>query len=210
MNQRMLPTGVTLAAIVIAAVAGFHLLTDGFHAVTSGQLRQRAFSRTPQQLPAVALVDSRGQTTNLRAITGARQTTVVTLIYTECTSLCLLNASSEAYLQARFREADLQDQVGLLTISFDPSRDTPEVLASYARRVKADPGAWNVATVADPADLDPLLDAFGVVVLPDGAGGYTHNGALFLVDRRGRLIDALDPDAADQVVERLAARAHVP
>jgi protein SCO1/2 len=199
----MFPTWLTLATILIATTMGACSITHGFRAVTSDQARQHAFAESPRTLPAIPLVDSHGQPTELRRITRERPYTVVALVYTQCTSLCLLTASSEAYLQTRLRDAGLQEQVGLLTISFDPARDTPEELAHYARRVKADAGTWTIATVADPSDLDELLDSFGVVVLPDGAGGYTHNGALFLVDRHGRLFDALDPDAADRAFDRL-------
>ena len=205
MTQRMLPTWLTLAAIAAATVFGSYHLTHGFRAVTSDQARQRTLAASPRALPSIPLVDSHGQRAELRQVADKHAYTVVALVYTQCTSLCLLTASSEAYLQARLRDADLQKQVGLVTISFDPARDTPEELARYARRVKADAATWTITTVADPSDLDVLLDTFGVVVLPDGAGGYTHNGALFLVDRHGRLFDALDPDAADRAFERLAA-----
>lgn len=202
--RRMLPTWLALAAVALVALAGFHTITHGFRAVTSDQARQRTLEKTPRDLPAIGLIDSHGQTTDLRRLVAGRPYTVVSLVYTQCTSLCLLTASSEAYLQDRLRGTRMEGQVGLVTISFDPARDTPEQLAQYARRVKADPGRWAIATVADPSDLGRLLGAFDVVVLPDGAGGYTHNGALFLVDQRGDLFGALDPDAADQALARLA------
>jgi protein SCO1 len=207
---RMLPTWLALAAIVVVTVLGIYHITHGFRAVTSDQARQRALAASPHALPSIPLVDSHGQRTELRQLASAKPFTVVTLVYTQCTSLCLLTASSEAYLQTRLRDAELQQQVGLVTISFDPARDTPEELALYARRMKADAATWTIATVADSSDLKRLLETFGVVVLPDGDGGYTHNGALFLVDRHGRLFDALDPDAADQAFDRLAARVLTP
>jgi protein SCO1/2 len=199
----MLPTWLTLATIVLATTIGAYFITHGFRAVTSDVARQRALAESPRMVPAIALIDSHGQSTDLRQVTRERPYTVVSLVYTQCTSLCLLTTSSEAYLQSRLRDPTLQKQVGLVTISFDPARDTPEQLANYARRVKADAETWTIATVAGPSDLNALLDTFGVVVLPDGAGGYTHNGALFIVDRHGRLFEALDPDAADRAFDRL-------
>jgi protein SCO1/2 len=38
-----------------------------------------------------------------------------------------------------------------------------------------------------PAALRALLDTFGVVVIPDGMGGFVHNAAIHLVDEEGRL-----------------------
>ena len=210
MTQRMRPTWLTLAAIVIAAVCGMHCITHGFKAVTSEKARQLVLAQSPRRLPSIALVDSHGGPADLREIVSERPFTVVALVYTQCTSLCLLTGSSEAFLQTKLRGAGLEKRVRLVTISFDPARDTPDALARYARRVKADADLWTIATVADPSDLEQLLDAFGVVVIPDGAGDYEHNGALFLVDRRGRLFDALDPDAADLAFERLTALVHTP
>jgi protein SCO1/2 len=203
----MLPTWLTLATIVLATTIGAYFTTHGFRAVTSDQARQRALAESPRTVSAIRLIDSHGQSTDLGQLTRERPYTVVSLVYTQCTSLCLLTTSSESYLQSKLRDAALQKQVSLLTISFDPARDTPEQLANYARRVKADAETWTIATVANPSDLDELLETFGVVVLPDGAGGYTHNGALFIVDSHGRLFDALDPDAADRAFDRLTTLA---
>lgn len=36
--------------------------------------------------------------------------------------------------------------------------------------------------------LKRLLDAFGIVVIPDGLGGFEHNAALHLLGRDGRLV----------------------
>jgi protein SCO1/2 len=156
-------------------------------------------------VPDLALVDSRHRIVPLRSVIGEKPWTVVALVYTQCTTLCLLTASGEAWLQERLPPAGLDAQVGLLTISFDPARDTPEALARYAHRVRAQPGRWTIATVAEPRDLDALLDAFGIVVIPGDDGELIHNGALFLVDREGRIVDAFDPDAADAAMARLVA-----
>lgn len=69
--------------------------------------------------------------------------------------------------------------------------------------MNADPALWTVATVADPADLARLLRVFEIVVLPDGRGDYVHNGAIFIVDERARLVRAYDVDRPDQVLADL-------
>ncbi|WP_291557580.1 SCO family protein [Comamonas sp. SCN 65-56] len=210
MTPRMRPTWLALAAIVVATFCGLHAMTHGFSAVTSDGARQLAIAESPRQLPAIGLVDSQGRKTDLRAVVADHPYTVVALVYTQCTSICLVMASSESFLQARLRDAGIEEQVGLLTLSFDPARDTPEVLAQYARRIKADSVTWTIATVADHDDLERLLDVFDVVVIPDGNGEYIHNGALFLVDGDGRMFEALAPDAADLAFERLAALVRSP
>lgn len=202
-KSRFNPTWIATTLVVLAASCGLHAATHGFRAWTSDDARQLAIANAPRALPSIELLDSTGQVRHLQEIMREHRYTVVALVYTQCTSLCLVMASSESFLQSRLRDAGMADQVGLLTISFDPSRDTPEVLARYARRVKAGSG-WTVATVADPRELAALLGAFDVVVLPDGNGEFIHNGALFLVDSDGLLFDALAPDAPDLAFARVA------
>lgn len=65
--------------------------------------------------------------------------TLVTFVYTRCLAICRTSASGQAWLQQQLRERGLQDRVRLLTLSFDPARDTPAALWAYARTLRADP-----------------------------------------------------------------------
>ena len=49
------------------------------------------------------------------------------------------------------------------------------------------------------AELDVLRQAFGLIVIPDGTGGFIHNGDVYLIDADGRLARAFDPDAAPRI-----------
>jgi protein SCO1/2 len=40
-------------------------------------------------------------------------------------------------------------------------------------------------------------------VLPDGAGGFVHNAAIYLVDPHGRLARIYEPDAAEGAIAEL-------
>ncbi|MDT4854666.1 hypothetical protein FQZ97_889820 [compost metagenome] len=85
--------------------------------------------------------------------------------------------------------------------------DTPQVLADHARRLKADASFWRFATVTRREELNRMLKLFGIVVIPDGLGGYSHNTALFLIDRSGRLSRAYDIDRPDLALsDYLASR----
>ncbi len=84
-------------------------------------------------------------------------------------------------------------RVALLSISFDPENDDRAALRLYGERFGAKPPQWRIAAPADAHGLDVLLKSFGVVVIPDGMGGFIHNGAIYLVDAQGRLARILDP-----------------
>lgn len=204
LNMQRWTVPVALALVCFAGVALFGVMTRGFAAVTSDGVRRLDIARVQPPLPAIALVDSRGKVFSLaNPDPQQRRTTVITLVYTQCVAICRSTVSGQAYLQQQFRERRLGQRVRLLTISFDPVRDTPAVLGDYARKMNADPALWTVATVADPADLARLLRVFEIVVLPDGRGDYVHNGAIFIVDERARLVRAYDVDRPDQVLADL-------
>jgi len=52
--------------------------------------------------------------------------------------------------------------VNLISVSVDPTTDTPERLKAYADKFKAGPG-WTFVT-GNKADIDKLLAAFGAAV----------------------------------------------
>jgi protein SCO1 len=44
-----------------------------------------------------------------------------------------------------------------------------------------------VGQTQTPSESRALLRALGVVVVPDGSGGFVHNGAIHLLDGQGSL-----------------------
>ncbi len=203
--------GAILAALVLLFLA-VASVTRGFAAVTSDGVRRIDLVHTPRILPDIALRDQEGRVFSLADYgLPSDYVTYVTLVYIRCSSLCLGSASGQAFLQSQIGKRGLQKNVRLLTISFDPYQDTPDVIKDYAHRLGADPGLWRIASVRNPDDLAPLLSTFNMVVLPDGLGGYLHNGALFMIGRDGRLARAYDvgrPDLA--LAEHLYGKAEGP
>lgn len=192
-----------LVATCILAIALFGWASRGFAVVTSDGARRVDMERSPRVVPDIDLIDSRGDVLTLSERVGKGRVTIVALVYTRCTTICRVTASSEAYLQAQIRSRALDDQIRLLTLSFDPAHDTPDTLARYARRMRVDRDVWTIATVSNVEDLSRMLDVFGIVVIPDGLGGYEHNGALFVIDKAGRLAGAYDIGSPDRALADL-------
>jgi protein SCO1 len=193
-----------LAAIVVVAtgVAALAAVTDGFRVVTSGGAWRLAVAERPRPLPDVMLTDQAGLTFRLSELHG--RPVLVEFLYTNCPAICGLLASQfQAGLETLLAQSQTRE-VLLLSISFDPARDTVAELADYAGRLGADGRIWRIARISDPAELPSLLDAFGVVVLPDGAGGFVHNAAIYLIDADGRLARVYDPDAAEWAIAELS------
>jgi protein SCO1/2 len=73
----------------------------------------------------------------------------------------------------------------LLSISFDPTNDTPQRLQAYAENAHYDPAHWSFLT-GDPVRISELADQFGEVFWVEN-GGISHNLRTVVVDARGRV-----------------------
>jgi len=198
MKHGALATSAAVVLMLLLGFAAFSFVTRGFAAVTSDGVRRVDLERSPRKLPALALVDQSGQSLSLADYAKpSSYTTFVSLAYMRCQTVCRTSASGLAFLQHEITSLGLRNKVRLLTLSFDPSNDTPQVMAEHARSVGADTTLWRTATVRRAQDLSGLLKLFGIVVIPDGLGGYSHNSALFVIDGQGRLARAYDTDRPD-------------
>jgi cytochrome oxidase Cu insertion factor (SCO1/SenC/PrrC family) len=140
------------------------------------------------------LVGSDGRPTTLYALTRDR-VAVVAFVYTSCAEAtgCPVSTGVLHQLDGEVAaEPALRRRVRLVTLSFDPARDTPARLAS-ARALHEPRTDWAFATAPDEALLGPLLMDFGQPVarlrFDDGrwTGLYRHVLKVFLVDRRHRV-----------------------
>ncbi len=130
-----------------------------------------------------------GQVTSLFALKHGRLA-VVAFVYTTCVEAtgCPL---SQAVLQRIDRglaiDPQLARQVVLITISFDPERDTPERMKTVSGFYQPQTD-WRFVTTQNDAELQPLLADFGQPVaklrFADGqwSGLFRHVLKVFLLD----------------------------
>ena len=86
--------------------------------------------------------------------------------------------------------------------TWPPVENAPDVLRRYAGKLGASEQVWTFSTVTDDAQLRELLRTFGIVVIPDGLGGYQHNAAIHIVTPDGRLVGI---HGIDEPAQALAA-----
>jgi protein SCO1/2 len=113
-------------------------------------------------------------------------------------------ANNFGVLQKRFR-AQLGRGLILLTVTFDPVHDTPEVLAQYASRWNADPATWHFLT--GPArDVHRVCHLFGVDFFPD-EGLMNHSLHTAIIDRTGKMVANIEGNqfTADQLGDLMQA-----
>lgn len=181
-------------AVVLAGGAVLWQATDGFAALTTERARRlRAITDMPA-VPTFPVETMTGE--RLLLPPHDRKATVVEFIYTNCPTICQTAGAEMARLRDRLAAEPFAGRVRLVSLSFDPARDTPPQMAEYGRWHGADGKVWTVARPDDDA-LPALLHAYGVTVIPDGAGGFIHNAALHVVSPDGRLTAILDMDDLD-------------
>ena len=120
----------------------------------------------------------------------------VTFVYTRCPvpDFCPLMDRRFGELQrAVAGDAALRDAVHLVSVSFDPRRDTPETIAAHAKARGADPRVWSYLT-GDAAAIEHLTSRFGVSVIDehDTPQTITHNLRTAVIDAKGRLVKIYD------------------
>jgi protein SCO1/2 len=133
------------------------------------------FTLTDQKRQQIALSDFNGKVVALN------------FIYTSCPlpNFCLRLSNNFNVLQKRFRRELGRDLV-LLTITFDPAHDTPDVLATYASQWRADTATWHFLT-GPPTEIQRVCDMFGVHAYAN-EGLLDHSLHTVLIDRKRTLV----------------------
>ncbi|GGH75311.1 hypothetical protein GCM10010978_15060 [Compostibacillus humi] len=195
-----------LLSIIIILVFGFLIFfvsTDGFQAFTAETARTKELIEEKPQFPNVTLEDSKEREYSFSEFSG--KYVFVTFIYTACTDVCPELELNMAQVYERIPEQYIGEDIVFLSISFDPERDTPETLEKYRSYFNSDGETWRMARIPDESELKNLLDEFGVVVIPDDSGNFTHNSAFYLVDPQGTLVEVMDYKKIEEAANKVTA-----
>jgi cytochrome oxidase Cu insertion factor (SCO1/SenC/PrrC family) len=149
-----------------------------------------------QPVSDAVLLDSAGPAVRLSALTRGK-ITLLTFFYTYCVDPlgCPFAHTTLANLRDRVTgDRALAGRVRFVSVSLDPTHDTPTVIASYGREFTADPTfEWRFVTARRVPELLPVLDDFGqdVSVDLDENGRATrtlhHMLKMFLIDAHGEV-----------------------
>lgn len=135
-------------------------------------------------VPDFTLTDQNNHPVRLSQFRG--KVIAMNFVYTRCPlpDYCFRLSNNLAQVQKRFR-AELGRNLILLTITFDPVRDTPQVLAKYAHIWNADLRVWHFLTGPLP-EVRRVCGLFGVAAWQD-EGILTHSLHTVVIDRQGKL-----------------------
>jgi protein SCO1/2 len=203
----ILRTVLLSVALLSGGGAALAVATDGFQAFTTETGRRVAVRRHPVALPRVSLENQSGVSMTLADSRG--KWLLVDFMYTRCVTFCTALGADFARLEAQLSGPVAQGRVALLSISFDPLHDSPTQLTAYLERSRAHGTGWQAARPINVEELPQLMAAFGITVIRDQFGGYTHNAAIHLVDPEGRLVDIFalgNPDLVGRaLLDKLAS-----
>ncbi len=134
------------------------------------------FAMTTQDGKVLRLADLRGKVVAL------------TFIYTRCPlpDFCpLMDRKFSALAQSISAFPERAKHIRLISLSFDPEHDTPDILRKHALIRGATPPLWSYA-VASHEELAKIAPALGLFYGPT-QGEIAHNLCTAIIDRQGKL-----------------------
>lgn len=156
--------------------------------------------------PGFSLWDAAGETVTNEDMRGSL--VLYNFTYLNCQEPCPSSIQTMQEIQSRLDEADTGGiPVRLVTISFDPARDTPAAMQAAVTQLEADPAIWSFLTGA-PERLKWIIGGgFGVFYEEREPGVFKFDPAFMLVDGAGVLRAEYRTNTPD--VERMIRDMHL-
>ena len=172
-----MPRRVTVAALVALTMVAVSTLAVAHKAKEGGRLSKIG------PAPEFALITTDGERLSLGDLRG--KVVAVTFIYATCTDTCPLLTAKMVAMQKRLGP-DFGSKVRFVSITVDPERDTPQILAQYARNHGADPAGWAFLT-GTPDEIRDVGRRYGIYAKKTERGDVDHTFLTSIVDQRGTL-----------------------
>lgn len=156
------------------------------------------------ELPEYHFTNQLGQAVSLSDFKG--QALAIDFIFTSCPfpTMCPRFSKNFSETQKKLEEMpNAPTNWHLLTISFDPERDTPAVLKTYAENHDYDPAHWSFLT-GDLVEITAIAEQFGQIFWTEGAS-IGHNVRLAIIGANGKLQKIIPQNTwtSDELVEEM-------
>jgi protein SCO1/2 len=152
-------------------------------AATDAQARSSRLA-VIRRAPDFALVNQAGKPVSLADLRG--QVLLVSFVFTTCNGSCPATTHRMCQVQDELKRRSLAQgkHARLISITLDPTRDTPQVLKTYAALYDADLSMWDFLS-GTTGDVAKVIADWGMWVRPSKNGQLDHPSRVFLVDGRG-------------------------
>lgn len=108
---------------------------------------------------------------------------LVGYVYTHCPDICPIITYNMRDVQ---RELSGNEDFMLVSVSFDPDRDTPEILNQYANNYRLDQDNWRLLTGAKP-NVDNLLEKLEIRTVKTPTRFEENNTPIYFIDHTDRV-----------------------
>ena len=142
--------------------------------------------RVGDELPNYSLINQENKKIQLNSFRG--RILVFTFMYTRCPIPDFCPRMSQHFREVydALKDINLNKDWHLLSISFDPDFDTPEILKNYSKAFSSDFKKWSFVTGNSPV-IDDMISRFGIIVRRQKASiaDWDHNLRTVIVDPNG-------------------------
>ncbi len=112
------------------------------------------------KIPDTPVLDQSGKELNFYSDLVKDKVVAINFVFTTCTAICPSLTATFRRVQQEAKTRGLEVQ--LISVSVDPTTDTPERLKDFAAKFKAEPG-WTFVT-GEKTRIDAVLQALGAAV----------------------------------------------
>lgn len=159
-----------------------------------------------QAAPSFELKDIDGNDVSLASTNGKAR--IVYFYFANCPDVCPPTTFLLSQVQEQLnKEGKLGKEAELISITFDPERDTPEAIRSFAERNYADPAnGWRFLRGEDDESAMKLAEDFGVGVKKDAENdSFMHFNVITLVDKEGQVREWINGSDEELTAEKIVA-----
>lgn len=123
--------------------------------------------------------------------------------FSSCPDVCPVTTLHLSKVQDLLKEQGVfGSKASIVSITFDPDRDTPEKLKEFGDKFKADYTGWYFLRGDQQQVIDLATKSFGILVLKDNDNNFSHADLIGLVDKKGNLRKIYRPE---ETIETIAA-----
>ncbi len=141
------------------------------------------------------VLDTQGNALTLHSLMGDK-VVLLSFIYSTCSDIngCPLATAVLHKIKNRLKkEPELAENLRLVTLSFNPEHDTPEMMQHYAQELQDKGVEWRFLTTQSEQDLQPILEHYkqNIQKVYDAQGQFTgtfsHILRVYLIDKNKQL-----------------------
>lgn len=163
------------------------ILLMGGYLLYEHVLKPEAPLSVKKAAPSFELTDVEGNPVSLESTNGKSR--IVYFYFASCPDVCPPTTYLLGEVQDILREkGELGTKAELISITFDPETDTPEVIKDFAQRTGAEMEGWTFLRGENKEQMIELAREYDVGVAYDEKNKtFIHNNPIILVDADGNI-----------------------